>query len=228
MRFINSTMDGCFGIAPASSSFCTIDTAFAPVPAAGAEAELPADGAPEVAAGATAGAASVVCDCWLDGDVGASGVSVGCVVTGADTTGAGAGVTGVATADVALTGLIGLTGLVGLVGFVADFTQVFDDVAHEPHTGCPYGSGQVLTLVCVMMPVYPAWQASVCVCALGRHVGGFHLHESCVSCHGPQTGEPYGSGQVLWRAYALLPLWFWRQASWRVSWLGWQEGAGGV
>jgi hypothetical protein len=61
---------------------------------------------------------------------------------------------GVAGAD--MTGLTGLTGDSTLVGFVTDLTQVLDEVTQEPHTGCPYGSGQVLVMVCVMLPVNPA------------------------------------------------------------------------
>lgn len=33
---------------------------------------------------------------------------------------------------------------------------------------------------------------------------------------------------MLCRVYVLLPLWFWRQASWRVSLLGMQVGGAGV
>jgi hypothetical protein len=128
---INSMMDGCFGIAPISSSLCVIDTAFAPLPADGAGAELAADGAAEVPVLVWLGGADSV----LDWEVGASGVSVGCVVVGAVATGAGAGIAGVETADV--TGLTGLTGDSTLVGFVTDFTQVSEDVTQSPHKGCP-------------------------------------------------------------------------------------------
>lgn len=121
--------------------------------------------------------------------------------------------------------LIGLTGLVGLVGLLIDFTQVFDVVCQTlDHTGLPYGFGHVLVCCWVIAPVYPAGHAIVCVWVLTRQVGGFHTQVSRVICHGPQTGWPYGSGQVLWRVYVLLPVWFWRQASWRISWLGWQVG----
>lgn len=57
-----------------------------------------------------------------------------------------------------MTGLIGDS---GLVGFVTDLTQVLEEVTQEPHTGCPYGSGHVLVMVCAMLPVYPAWHDSV-------------------------------------------------------------------
>ena len=127
-----------------------------------------------------------------------------------------------------MTGDIGLTGDSTLVGFVTDLTQLLDDVTHEPHTGCPYGFGQLLLMVWVMLPVNPAWHCSVCVCVLGLHVGGFHLHVSCVSCHCPQTVWSVVV-QVLWRVYVLPPLWFSPQASVRVSLLGlqvWMTTAG--
>lgn len=91
-----------------------------------------------------------------DGAVGASGVSVGVVIIGAGTGCTITGAVGIAAADVGLTGLTGLTGLSTLVGLVTDFTQVFDDVTHEPQTGAPYGLGQALVMVCVIDPVYPA------------------------------------------------------------------------
>lgn len=82
-------------------------------------------------------------------------------------------------------------------------------------------------MVCTIAPVYPAWHDRVCVCVLAWQDGGFHLHVSCVSCHWPQTGEPYASGQVLWRVYVLLPVWFSPQASWRFSLPAWQLGGAG-
>ena len=98
-------------------------------------------------------------------------------ITGADMTGE--------------TGLIGLIGDSTLVGLVIDFTQLSDVVCQAPdHTWLPYGFGQVLLMVCVMLPVNPAWHCSVCVCVLGWQVGGFHLQVSCVSCHCPQAGWP--------------------------------------
>ena len=117
----------CLGIAPTKvSRWTSAAAAFAPLPADVCGAELAADGAAEVAEGVGLG----------DVDVGAdtSGVSVGCGVVGADTTGAGADTTGVAGAEM---GLMGLTGEVGFVGFDKDFTQEFDEVTHAPHTGCP-------------------------------------------------------------------------------------------
>lgn len=119
-----SMIVGCLGMAPIMSSLWTGAAAFAPLPADCAGAELAADGAAEVA--------EVV---WLDWEVGTSGVSVGCVIVGADTTGAGTGVTGVETADV--TGLIGLTGDITFVGFVSDFTQESELVVHAPNNGLP-------------------------------------------------------------------------------------------
>ena len=126
-----SMIVGCFGMAPIMSSFWTRAAAFAPLPADCAGAELAADGASEVAEVVWLGDVDSV----LDWEVGASGVSVGCVIVGADTTGAGAGVTGVETADV--TGLIGLTGDITFVGFVSDFTQESELVAHAPNNGLP-------------------------------------------------------------------------------------------
>lgn len=124
-----SMMVGCFGIAPTISSFCTRAAAFAPLPADCAGAELTADGASEVP--------EVVWlwDALLDGEIGASCVSVGCVIVGTDTTGASTGVIVVETADV--TGLIGLTGDITFVGFVSDFTQESELVAHAPNNGLP-------------------------------------------------------------------------------------------
>ena len=119
-----SMIVGCLGMAPIMSSFWTRAAAFAPLPADAAGAGLATDGAAEVA--------EVV---WLDWEVGASGVSVGCVIVGTDTTGAGAGVTGVETADV--TGLIGLAGDITFVGFVSDFTQESELVVHAPNNGLP-------------------------------------------------------------------------------------------
>jgi hypothetical protein len=116
-----------------------------------------------------------------------------------------------------------------LVGLLIDLTQEFDVVAQAfDHTGLPYGFGHVLVIDWMMLPVNPAWHDSVCVCVLIWHVGGFHTQVSLVSCHAPQTDWPYGSEQVLWRVYVLLPLWFWPQASCLVSLLAWQVGAGGV
>lgn len=94
-------------------------------------AELAADGATEV---------SVLVWLWgadsvLDWDVGASGVSVGCVICGADTTGASTGIAVVETADV--TGFIGLTGDITFVGFDKDLTQESELVVHAPNNGLP-------------------------------------------------------------------------------------------
>lgn len=134
----NSMMDGCFGIAPISSSFCVIDTAFAPVPAGVLVAGEAADGAAEVSEAVWLWGADTLLDSvLLDGEVGASGVSVGCVIVGTGTTGAGAGIAGIETADVALSGLIGLTGLSTLVGFVTDFTQESELVTHAPNNRLP-------------------------------------------------------------------------------------------
>jgi hypothetical protein len=132
-------MFGCFGNAPIISSFCTRAAAFAPFPADGAGAELAADGATEV---------SVLV--WLLGadSVFGCSLSVWPVVVCTGGTGAVTGTMGVAGTDMTgETGLIGLTGDSTFVGFVIDFTQVSDDVTHEPHTGCPYGFGQVLVIV---------------------------------------------------------------------------------
>ena len=124
-----SIIVGCFGNAPIKSNFWTRAAAFAPLPADAAGAELTADGASEVPEVVWLG------DALLDGEVGASGVSVGCVIVGTDTTGAGTGVTVVETADV--TGLIGLTGDITFVGFVSDFTQESELVVHAPNNGLP-------------------------------------------------------------------------------------------
>jgi hypothetical protein len=74
-------------------------------------------------------------------------VSVGCCVIGTDAWGA------ITDALWDIGAAMGLIGLVGFVGFEIDFTQVFEDVTHEPHTGCPYGLGQVLLMVCTTLPV---------------------------------------------------------------------------
>ena len=126
-----STIVGWGGIAPIIVKRCTRAAAFAPVAADEAGAELAADGAAEVAEGVWLWGA----DSLLGWDEGASGVSVGGVIICAGTTGAGAGITGVETADVTLAGLSGLTGLVGLVGFVTDLTQAFEEVIQSPHKG---------------------------------------------------------------------------------------------
>lgn len=126
-----SMIVGCFGIAPTISSFCTRAAAFAPLPADCAGAELTADGASEVPEFVWLWGVDSV----LDWEEGASGVSVGCVIVGTDTTGASTGVTVVETADV--TGLIGLTGDITFVGFVSDFTQESELVAHAPNNGLP-------------------------------------------------------------------------------------------
>lgn len=146
-----SIIVGCFGNAPISSKRCTMAAAFAPLPADVAGAGEATDGAAEVA--------EVV---WLWGadGTGVSSVSVVIVCTGVTgTVAVTLGVTGAVVADTGeagLTGLMGLTGESTLVGFVIDLTQVLDDVTHEPQTGCPYGSGQILVEVWVIAPVYPA------------------------------------------------------------------------
>lgn len=169
-----SIIVGCFGNAPIMSNFCTRAAAFAPLPADELVAGESGDGATEV---------SVLVWLWgadsvLDWEVWASCVSVGCVVSGTDTTGAGAGVTGTETTDVAFSGLIGLTGLSTLVGFVTDFTHASKVVVQDVKDKLPYGSGHVPVLVCVMDPVYPAGQLSVCVSTVGVHVAGSHLQVS--------------------------------------------------
>ena len=126
-----SMIVGCLGIAPMSFNLWTRAAAFAPLPADAAGAELTADGASQVAEVVWLGGADSV----LDWEVGASCVSVGCVIVGADTTGASTGVTVVETADV--TGLIGLTGDITFVGFVSDFTQESELVVHAPNNGLP-------------------------------------------------------------------------------------------
>lgn len=137
MILINSTIDGCFGIAPIISSLCVIDTAFAPLPADGAGAELAADGAAEVAVFVWLWGADSLAGC---GDC--SGV-VSVVIVGTGVTGTVAvtlGVTGTVVADTGEAGLTGLTGLTGdstLVGFVTDLTQAFEEVTQSPHKGCP-------------------------------------------------------------------------------------------
>jgi hypothetical protein len=99
---------------------------------------------------------------------GASGVSVGCGVIGANPGIAVAGAVGIAGADMTgETGLMGLTGDSTLVGFVIDFTQLLDVVCQTPdHTGLPYGFGHVLVIDWVMLPVNPAGHDRVCVCVL--------------------------------------------------------------
>jgi hypothetical protein len=73
---------------------------------------------------------------------GASGVSVGCGIIGANSGIAVTGAMGVTGAD-----MTGETGLSTLVGFVIDFTQVSDVVCQTPdHTGLPYGFGHVLVI----------------------------------------------------------------------------------
>jgi hypothetical protein len=185
-----STIVGCFGIAPISSSLRIVNACFAPFFADGAGAELAGDGAAEV---------SELVWLWDEDPVllgdgvsdGVSAVVVGTVTTGTFTVTLGMTGTVVAdTGEAGFTGLIGLTGESTFVGLVTDFTQVSDDVTHEPHTGCPYGFGHVLVIVCVMLPVYPAWHDRVWLCVLTWQVGGFHRQVSCVSVHCPQTGWP--------------------------------------
>jgi hypothetical protein len=82
---------------------------------------------------------------WAGCDEGASGVSVGCGIIGANPGIAVTGAIGVTGADMA-----GETGLMGdstFVGFVIDFTQLSDVVCQTPdHTGLPYGFGHVLVI----------------------------------------------------------------------------------
>ena len=80
---------------------------------------------------------------WVGWGEGASGVSVGGVIIGANPGIAVTGAVGATGADMGLTGLLGLSGLTGLtgdstfVGLVTDLTQVFDDATQEPQAGCP-------------------------------------------------------------------------------------------
>lgn len=150
---ICSTMLGCLGIAPISVRRCTRAAALAPVPADVAGAGEAAGWAGEVAEVVGLWGADSLAGC---GDC--SGVvSVVIVGTGvAGTVAVTLGMTGAVVADTGeagLTGLMGLTGESTLVGFVIDLTQVSDDVTHEPQTGCPYGLGQVLVMVCTIAPV---------------------------------------------------------------------------
>lgn len=118
-------MLGCLGIAPISSSLCTSAAALAPLFADVCGAGEAVDGAAEVPELVwLGGAGSVVVDSVVVVCAGAAGTITGAVgIAGADMTGE--------------TGLIGLTGDSTFVGLVTDFTQVFEDVTHEPHTGCP-------------------------------------------------------------------------------------------
>jgi hypothetical protein len=145
-----STIVGCFGIAPISVRRWTSATALAPLAALVLGAGATGDGAAEVV-GLLGGEDS-------GREEGASGVSVGCGVIGANPGIAVAGAVGITGADV--TGETGLMGLIGdstLVGFVIDFTQLSDVVCQTPdHTGLPYGFGQVLVIDWVMLPVNPA------------------------------------------------------------------------
>jgi hypothetical protein len=133
------------------SSLCIVNACFAPLPADGCGTELAADGAAEVSELVWLWGEDSVVLVELDGSVVELCVSVGCVIVGTNTSGAVTGTVGIAGTD-----MIGDTGLVGFVGFDNDFTQVFEDVTHEPPTGFPYGFGQVLVDVWTMLPVYPA------------------------------------------------------------------------
>lgn len=193
-------MLGCLGRAPISSSRCTRAAAFAPLTADGAGAELPADGAAEVSVLVGLGGAGALLLSVLLVGVSVTGSAV---IVGTGAAGAVAVTLKVAAALVGFSGeagFSGLTGDVGFVGFTIDFTHVSDVVVQGPKDKFPYGSGHVPTLVCVIDPVYPAWQLSVWVSAVGVHVAGSHLQVFWLSCQPPQAGVLYGVEQALCRA----------------------------
>lgn len=132
-------MFGCRGIAPMSVSRCTSAAALAAPDWAGVFGTGPVvDGAVEVAESVGLWGEDSVVLVEEDCAEGASGVSVGCCVIGADPGIAVTGAMGITGADMTGdTGLIGLTGDSTLVGFVTDLTQVLDDVTHGPQAGCP-------------------------------------------------------------------------------------------
>lgn len=105
--------------------------------------------------------------------------------------------------------------------------QLVDVCVQSPHTLVLYGVAHELAREKVFDPLKCSAQASARVSTVGMQVGGFHVQVSCVSCHWPWTCWPYGSGQVFWRVYVLLPLWLGPQASVLTSWLGRQVGGAG-
>lgn len=106
-------------------------------------------------------------------------------------------VTAVAVGLTTLVGFVGLTGETGdvtFVGFDTLLTHVLVVVVHGPITGCPYGFEHVEERIWVMLPVKPVGQERLWDSVVVLHDGGFHEQ---VLTQSPQTGWPYGSGQVL-------------------------------
>ena len=196
-----SIIVGCFGSAPIISKRCTRAAAFAPLPADAAGAGEAGDGAAEVSEVVWlwgADTVSVLLAVLLEG----VSVTGSTVIVGTGAAGTVAVTLKVAAALVGFSGdagLSGLTGDVGFVGLVIDFTHVSDVVTQGAKDKLPYGSGHAPTRVCVIDPVYPAGQLSVCVSTVGVHVAGSHLQVFWLNCQPPQTGVPYGSWQELWR-----------------------------